>query len=323
MPRQSSEMRQPSGLCILRPKPEPTDTYSSAAFPNGGTINAFPSLQKNDELDSKAQYTSELLLKTEQEASMSPSDERCRFAIGTVTPPCVGQQERLHACDHCGKSFRRKDDLQRHISFVHLKQSAHSCEQCMKRFSGKSQLQTHVNCVHLKKRPYQCNHCEKAFPLKSNLRTHEQSVHLRERPHKCKYCEKTFSHSNSLRFHERSVHPKQSAHSCEQCMKRFSRKAQLQTHVNCVHLKKRPHQCNYCEKAFPFKCHLRFHEQSVHLRQCTHVWDSGRIRFVAYKRVGRTATKYGDIQGKSDGFFWCIQKCLRLKTADSYSSFRQ
>ncbi|CAI2737407.1 unnamed protein product, partial [Dicrocoelium dendriticum] len=43
------------------------------------------------------------------------------------TAPSVSQKGlRPHACDHCGKSFLRRDHLQRHIDCVHLEQRAHS-----------------------------------------------------------------------------------------------------------------------------------------------------------------------------------------------------
>ncbi|CAH8638699.1 unnamed protein product [Dicrocoelium dendriticum] len=38
----------------------------------------------------------------------------------------VHLRERPHACVHCGKSFPRRNHLQRHISSVHLEQKAHS-----------------------------------------------------------------------------------------------------------------------------------------------------------------------------------------------------
>ncbi|CAH8638714.1 unnamed protein product, partial [Dicrocoelium dendriticum] len=92
MTLRSSRMRQPSSLCILRPKPEPTDIHTSAASPNSETIIAILGPQENDLSDSKAQCTSNRMSKTEEDAAVSSPDEPSKCAIGARTAPPVSQK---------------------------------------------------------------------------------------------------------------------------------------------------------------------------------------------------------------------------------------
>ncbi|CAH8639641.1 unnamed protein product [Dicrocoelium dendriticum] len=203
----SPQARQPLGLCILRPKPEPSVTYTSAPSPNGGTIGNFPDYAKNEQLDFKPQCTSERSFKTEEDAPVNSSDEHC--AVRSMTAPSLSEQEqRPHKCEHCGKSFTSNRNKRRHLRTVHLI----------------AVLQRH-----------KCQYCEKSFPLMNVLRMHEQSVHLTQQPYTCWHCGKWFAKSCAMHRHLRVVHSGERAHTCEYCEKTFDQKKNLQFHIASIH----------------------------------------------------------------------------------------
>ena len=53
-------------------------------------------------------------------------------------------------CDLCGKEFKRKGSLDRHIQGVHQEglTSMFKCSVCLKEFKQKSHLKTHLRNVH-------------------------------------------------------------------------------------------------------------------------------------------------------------------------------
>ncbi|TRY57877.1 hypothetical protein DNTS_017666, partial [Danionella cerebrum] len=67
--------------------------------------------------------------------------------------------EKPHPCDQCGKSFRTKHDLQRHIS-IHTGEKPYPCDQCGKSFRTKRNLQRHIS-IHTGEKPHSCDQCGK------------------------------------------------------------------------------------------------------------------------------------------------------------------
>ncbi|CAH8657765.1 unnamed protein product [Dicrocoelium dendriticum] len=262
---QSSWMWQHSSFCILRPKPEPTDSHPSAVSSSGTAIGAFPDHQKNDQLDFKAHYISDRSLKTVQGALVSPSDESRRWVIRVVTAPSVSERDqRAHVCNYCGKSFSRADILRIHLRSVHRNRHPHLREYCEKSFSQQSNLQSHVDSVHLNQRSHNCVYCEKRFTRKFHLQTHVNSVHLKQRPYTCELCGKSFVVKDCMRRHFKFVHLKERPHKCKHCEKTFPLMSKLRIHEKSVHLKLRPYACTQCSKSFALKGNMRKHLESVH-----------------------------------------------------------
>ena len=51
-------------------------------------------------------------------------------------------------CDGCEKTFKRRENLERHMKSVHAEKKLFSCGLCTKTFSRKDILVRHVKCVH-------------------------------------------------------------------------------------------------------------------------------------------------------------------------------
>ena len=52
-------------------------------------------------------------------------------------------------CNNCGKKFKRKHDLIRHNTTVHLGVRNHPCDLCGKRFGDNKDMVRHRNAVHM------------------------------------------------------------------------------------------------------------------------------------------------------------------------------
>ncbi|XP_058790874.1 zinc finger protein 1 isoform X2 [Phymastichus coffea] len=75
----------------------------------------------------------------------------------------------------------------------------HFCNQCDKTFSKHSSLARH-KYEHSGQRPYKCQECPRAFKHKHHLTEHKR-LHSGEKPFQCSKCLKRFSHSGSYSQH--------------------------------------------------------------------------------------------------------------------------
>jgi len=167
-------------------------------------------------------------------------------------------------CEHCDKTFGRKNNLKRHINTIHLKQQNFKCEHCESAFGLKDNLNRHINTIHLKQQNFKCEHCESAFGQKCGLKTHINTVHLNQKNFSCEHCDKTFGYKGHLKSHINTVHLNQKNFSCEHCDKTFGLKSSLKIHINTVHLKQQNFKCNHCEYICGHKHNLQRHINTIH-----------------------------------------------------------
>ncbi|XP_014234611.1 zinc finger and BTB domain-containing protein 41-like [Trichogramma pretiosum] len=179
----------------------------------------------------------------------------------------------IPACDICGKVFKLRGHLNRHIDSVHRK-ITHSCDICLKTFSNKSNLKIHSDSVHNEVR-HACDICQKTFSDKGYLKTHIESVHYRVR-HACNICQKTFSDKSNLRKHIDSMHRKM-RHACDKCRKTFSDRSSLKKHMDSMH-NGITHECDKCRKIYSNKSSLKKHIDAEH-NGITHPCDFCQKKF--------------------------------------------
>jgi KRAB domain-containing zinc finger protein len=75
-----------------------------------------------------------------------------------------------YKCDICGKGFRQREDLQRHIR-THTEDKPYKFDICDKGFGQNQNLQRHIR-IHTGDKPYKCDICGKGFNKNSNLKGH-------------------------------------------------------------------------------------------------------------------------------------------------------
>uniref|UniRef100_A0A182QFC4 C2H2-type domain-containing protein n=1 Tax=Anopheles farauti TaxID=69004 RepID=A0A182QFC4_9DIPT len=142
-----------------------------------------------------------------------------------------------HICDTCGKVFRTKPAMERHIK-EHLGLEVVErlqCEYCKKWFNGKYNLKKHIRFLHKEGgQVFPCDICQHVSPNSRALSNHKQRIHVEEK-YECEYCGKRFKRRPNLREHIAS-HTNVPLYTCEICKNRsFNSKANYFTHRKNQH----------------------------------------------------------------------------------------
>lgn len=86
------------------------------------------------------------------------------------------EMRRKFHCSHCGKSFKTKSHLQRHI-LTHTGEKPYHCSRCGSKFNQSSSLRNHIIAIHTKEYPHYCQHCNKGFLMPALLHKHLATSH--------------------------------------------------------------------------------------------------------------------------------------------------
>ncbi|XP_030761343.1 zinc finger protein 184-like [Sitophilus oryzae] len=200
-------------------------------------------------------------------------------------------------CSICGKGFKTKVKLNRHMKIHNYADLPHKCKICNKGFSHSGNFKIHMRIhnnerpfkcpvcargcrqaqdlekhmrTHTGERPHKCHLCPKAFATSSNLIAHIRT-HTGERPYVCSLCSKAFCQSNELTKHVRT-HTGEKSHKCEVCKKGFNGSSSLAVHKR-IHTGEKPYICNYCQRGFSSSNCLTNHvkkHQSDEVIRCIH-----------------------------------------------------
>lgn len=101
----------------------------------------------------------------------------------------------------CGRYFRLKPYVLKHIIKVHLKLRKYKCRYCPADFVHEA-LRIYHEHKHLNIRNHACKYgCGKTFVTSSCARIHER-IHTDDRPYSCWFCDRTFIHHSDHRRHE-------------------------------------------------------------------------------------------------------------------------
>ncbi|XP_061723846.1 zinc finger protein 501-like [Cydia pomonella] len=253
--------------------------------------------------------------------STASAPKELAIACTVVLEPLRGN---LYGCAHCGKRFRNKSNLRKHIQKTHLKTAPKQftcdfCSSTCSTFKTESLVLKHENSEHdvtnfmcaecettiYKKsletankssqrsnllKHFTCSHCDYKTHLKQNLKSHIR-IHTGEKPYKCNLCDYKCWANAILRRHERT-HTGEKPFPCNYCDKKLSSKAHLVTH-EMIHTKAKPFKCCECDFKCRQKASLARH-QMIHTGEkpytCSHCEyrcsDSSRLRRHEIKHTG-------------------------------------
>ena len=150
------------------------------------------------------------------ESIMSNTPGRARTTLESYVQPHVDKLR--NACSVCGKSFKRKDNLTRHVASVHG-DKCETCTICNKTFSTAASLTAHVKRVH-EGSPKSCPYdtCNKKYKDKILLTEHLKKTHLVAK-YVCQECDKSFAHEHLFQGHL-VCHTGVYAFECPSCQKK-------------------------------------------------------------------------------------------------------
>lgn len=170
--------------------------------------------------------------------------------------PRVSGVLKSFACSDCGRVFKRRTHLRRHI-LGHRKATNgeyYTCSRCPQTFAFPEDLKRHMR-KHEKEEQGICPLCSKTFASPDELPAHMDEVHNWT----CSVCGKKFKLETALKKHE-EAHAN-GLYYCAQCNKFFQKQSHYKRHM-AVH-KKRENRCPHCNTVFikvnAFKYHLRTH----------------------------------------------------------------
>ena len=195
----------------------------------------------------------------------------------------------LALCPHCGKIFKKKEDLNNHMTY-HNKDNPFPCTfpSCTKAFKNRTCLRQHLlghgektqQCEvcgakfyrkaglrrHMQKhygKQFCCEECPHRFCSNHDLKCHVEAVHKGIRKFSCSACDSKFHTSSSLKIHVRRIHTGEKPFQCEQCPAKFFLAAALRIHMRC-HTGEKPYRCEDCEQVYSSEHSLKIHRKKLH-----------------------------------------------------------
>ncbi|XP_055910435.1 zinc finger protein 546-like [Eupeodes corollae] len=160
------------------------------------------------------------------------------------------ERERRFVCSECGKGFFEKQSLKVHIA-RHMGDKEYHCSICPKQFTTKKSLDVHVFTHNRDLGRFVCKHCDKRFPSRADLTVHER-FHTGDYPFQCELCDKSYAVKSHYNYH--LAKHKGITYKCDQCDKEFLNRGSLTAH-KFKHNERMPHECSICKKGFasPYK----------------------------------------------------------------------
>ncbi|CAG0887437.1 unnamed protein product [Cyprideis torosa] len=210
-----------------------------------------------------------------------PQRRQTRSAISRVQKE---SGELSDPCEQCGKQFKTKTLLDRHIKGVHgpkvpcsicshhcipgreydwhmklhEKYPENRCPHCNKNYANPYVLNSHIKQAHSPEARIVCNICGNRY-LESYMKRHMAMIHSKEgRALSCEHCGEVSRSSYALKVHYQKAHSDTVERKpCKVCGKTFLFQFQLKRHESVHESPQFP--CEDCDKCFKRRDHLQNH----------------------------------------------------------------
>ncbi|KAI8441633.1 hypothetical protein MSG28_015195 [Choristoneura fumiferana] len=169
-----------------------------------------------------------------------------------------GNNKSAYCCDLCGKGFRKKSAVMKHLSY-HDPSLPHECDACRLRFRSRLKLLKHRQSH---RAVYTCNECGYA----SRFRTYVKNHWLMHKgtTYTCPYCQIVYNHQTSYYNHIRIQHPGENE-ACDECGETFAAGRGMNLHKALAHRmsdkSNAKHKCKDCDVKFLNAEALQRHEE--------------------------------------------------------------
>ena len=161
-------------------------------------------------------------------------------------------------CTLCNQSYTRRNTLNLHIQQNHQDKSKYSCFICGKLFKIRPCLLRHLKLAHIKEeeKVALCSQCPKRFKSFNDLKAHAKT-HTAEKRFPCDVCHKPLKTVKYMKEH-RKTHFQERHIVCEICGKGFFKLEHLKNHM-LLHTGLKPFACTICSYRCTVKCNLVKH----------------------------------------------------------------
>ncbi|XP_068624201.1 zinc finger protein 558-like [Battus philenor] len=171
----------------------------------------------------------------------------------------VSKPMKIFKCRICYKVLANqltyKQHMQRHTGCRFM------CEHCGKGFPVRAELNIHRVARHGTGPYLQCQHCAFKAPRKFDLKEHER-IHTGERPYACDKCGLTFRRRGIWRKH--MIYHGEKNIQCTQCPRKFYQRSAMLAHANNIHNRMYVYLCNKCGITYAKPATVRRHLTERH-----------------------------------------------------------
>ena len=162
-------------------------------------------------------------------------------------------------CPYCDFAADSEAAIERHLRKAHSEDGkAFACEHCGKSFALKANLDLHVKTHNLDK-PFGCDKCDKRYKQRNSLREHVLKSHDNISKFMCSTCFEKFPSRHLLKSHERT-HTGEQGYVCDDCGVAFAGKQALEHHMS-KHNGQYNYVCPHCQKGY--NCKTVFYEHTL------------------------------------------------------------
>lgn len=217
--------------------------------------------------------------------------------------------DKVHECQTCGKTFKRRSYLQLHEK-IHG-EKCYKCNICEKSFRQPAGLWIHKKHQSCLKRNSPSNTHTSSCKASERINDRTSPDDDGGKRHKCDICDRRFSQKHLLSYHKRT-HTGENPYPCTVCGKMFRGTATLKYHER-THTGYKPYKCIFCDKAFaqlgPLRLHCRKEHQSEKVYEC----DICKEQFEKFKQLSCHQKTHSEIISQKKSLCATVQREASLE----------